>query len=161
MRSELICRPGESWDPLFNSRSGRSVGPGFRRNDIYVVPKMSARHPPPRLISSVRQVERIDRPPHLGEGQLAVIGGADADPGAIDDRLGYLAEPGAPMYPALQHHIALLHRVDAEGQQAVEIIRLDMARDQRDLDPAGIEDDTRPHIHQHAPPHRPLVTEPA
>src|SRR5882762_11199490 len=88
----------------------------------------------PSLGSTVRQVERVDRPPHLGEIQLAVIGGADADSGAFDDALGQGAEAGAPMDAALQHHVALLHRVDAEGEQAIQIARLDMARDHRDLD---------------------------
>ena len=63
------------------------------------------------------------------------------------------------MDAALQHHKALLHRVDAERQEAVEVVRLDMARDQRDFGAAGVEHDTRPHVHLHAAPHRPLVAE--
>src|SRR5437660_10778572 len=86
------------------------------------------------LVSPVRQVERVDRAAHVVESELAVIRGADAHPGAFDDGLSHWPQPGAPMDAALQHNVALLQRVDAEGGEAVEIRRLDMARDQRDLD---------------------------
>src|ERR1700687_3916650 len=94
-----------------------------------------------RVGSAVRQVEGVDRAAHVAEGQLAVIRGADPDAGAIDDRLGQGAEAGAPMHATLQHHVALLHRVDAEGEQAIQIARLDMVRDDHYLDLAGIDDD--------------------
>src|SRR5271168_5044731 len=69
------------------------------------------------LKSPVRQVERIDRPAHVPEGERAVIRGADADPGAVDDCLRHRPQSRAPMDAALQHHIAFLQRVDAEAEE--------------------------------------------
>ena len=84
---------------------------------------------------------------------MAVIGGADADAGAVDDGFRHCTEPGAPVDAALQHDIAFLHRVDAEAREAVEVGGLDMARDQRDLDRPGIQHHRWPHVHLHAARH--------
>src|SRR5215472_19015209 len=107
--------------------------------------------------SAVGQVERVDRAADSFELQLSVIRRAHADTGAVDDGLGHLPEPGAPMNAALQHDIALLARVDAEAQQTIEVGGLDMARDQHDLDRSGVEHYRGAHIHLHAASHRSAV----
>src|ERR1700758_5717572 len=92
--------------------------------------------------SAIGQVEGVDWPPDLLEIELAVIGGAHPHAGTVDDSFRHRAEAGAPVNTALQHDIAFLHRVDAEAREAVEVGGLDMARDEDDLDRAGVEHHT-------------------
>src|SRR5271170_2294054 len=108
-----------SIEQLMETRVGFAGPRGYGRK---------ARRSPLGNALTVGQVEREDRPPDLLELQLAVIGSAHPDPGAVDDRLCQRAEPGPPVDAALQHDIALLHRVDAKAEQTVQIGRLDMLR---------------------------------
>ena len=106
---------------------------------------------------TIGQIEWIDRPPDFLEFQLPIVRSANADPGALDDGLRHWTEPGPPVDAALQHHIALLQRVDAEAREAIKVGGLDMARDQHDLGRAGVEHYCCTHIHHGAAPHRAAV----
>src|SRR6185436_32086 len=100
-------------------------------------------------------------PAHILEGELAVIRGADTDPRTFDDLPRDLAEAGPPMHPAFQHDVFLLPRVDAEAEEAIEVVRLHMVGDQHDLGAAGIQHDRWPHAVLDAGPHRSAIAKAA
>lgn len=58
-----------------------------------------------------QSIEWKDRSTHFPEGVLAVVRGAYPHACAFDYRLGQMAHAGAPVDSALQHHVALLHRI--------------------------------------------------
>src|SRR5690606_26494053 len=86
-------------------------------------------------VAILDRIQGIDRSPDLREIELAVVGGADPHAGTLDDFPGDLLEARPPVDTAFQHDIALLHGIDAEAEQRVDIMRLHVARDEDDLHP--------------------------
>ena len=74
---------------------------------------------------------------------------------------GQFAKTGAPVHAALDHDVTLLPGINADRVECVEVVGFLVFRNDDDLDFAGIEHRGRPHIHQHAGTHGPLVAESA
>src|SRR5690606_31657538 len=102
-------------------------------------------------------IQRIDRTTHVLEFDLAVVRGGDAHARAGNDLGGHVGEAGAPVHAALERHVALLQRIDAGRQQAVDVEGFLVARDDDDLHLAGIEHHGQPGVVAYAAVHGPAV----
>src|SRR5690606_16830768 len=81
----------------------------------------------------------------------------DTHAGAFDDLGGHVGEAGAPVHAAFQCDVALLHGIDAGGQQVIDVEGCLVAANDDDLHPAGIENDGEPRVVAYATVHRAAV----